>query len=190
MVEQTLILQIQPISTQVFCDVLLMRFVLFVTTPTHEHSSPANFKQFGVSPESLNNSFANVPISSHHLDGVVRNARCHWSAEQLNRVRVDTVPRTHQVHVVCHVVQEGSSRLELGIGIGDVALNLPSSNTAISTCPNERIGFPNAVRTPAYSFITWTHRFAIPFRHPFSQLLRHSAQPTSRARSPDCASTM
>lgn len=91
--------------------------------------------------------------------------------------------------MVCHIIQVVASRLELGVGIGNVSLNLPSNDPAIPTCPKERIGCPNAVRTPAYSFITWTHRFAIPFPQPFLRLLRHSAQPASLVRSPDCAST-
>lgn len=190
MVKQTLTLQIQPISTQVLCDVLLVRFVLRITTQTQKHSSSANFEELGVSPESFNDSLSNVPISSHHLDGTIGNTCSHWSTEQLDGIGVNTVSRTHQIHIVCHVVQEGSSRLEVRIGVGDVSLNLLSTNTSTPTCPNERIGFPNAVRTPAYSFITWTHRFAIPFPHPLPRRLRCSAQPASRAQSPDCASAM
>ena len=99
---------------QILGDVLLVRF----------QRAAADLEQLGVAPQALDDVLAHVAVAAEHLDGAVGDLLADAGGEELGAVGVDAVAVAVEVEPARRVVDVAARRLVLGVGLGDVALDL------------------------------------------------------------------
>src|SRR5262249_5091029 len=105
----------RPRARQVARDVLLVRL----------DGAAADLEQLRVAPQALDAILADVAVPAEDLDRAVGHLLRHGGAEELDAVRVDARAGSGQVERRGDLVDVAPTGHEAGIGVGDVALDLP-----------------------------------------------------------------
>src|SRR5690606_22346853 len=84
----------------------------------------ADLEELGVTIEPLDLVLSRVAVAAEDLDGAVGDVLSHRGAEELHAVRVEPMAGPIERHLGCREIGVGASGHELGVALGDVALDL------------------------------------------------------------------